>query len=620
MADDRDSQNSGWDTELFGWDDHLVYILHEEQDYTSEGLEKALFHTTPKNYKKEDLSNTKKNQADYLLVELKKALSEEKSFGDNIDAIKISNVEEAVSSDDIKEIKRLLLEDYKVLEAQGGKYKFPFVGLLEIPVKYTLKYTVEYDDKTQPLCGEKEISQKRLVFVEPKFFTIPNGEENSPPPQTTRDKLQPYHTILLQAILKYHKEDSSPFSGGLSEQSTMVSSRLDRWLMLVQDWMEHGTYLVEQTELEENGDGEINWEETIARKQPYWQKTRSPQRQHPIYMEYFTESRQEDPSHYVTRLHQCLLAKCFHELEELGLAKALGLFCDAYYEGELSEFGEKDYILSRLKGELGNQFITAKRHTLELMKGVIEDEFGTDDDLGPQMLGMKNVHSLWEKAIKEVFGDQLDMKISDIKGLTPEDSKKDKTLMEYIDPPKWMGKTGQDGALEITKKGKVGQLEPDFVAIEKYENSEQKYMVILDAKYYVPDFSKDGKTITGQPGVGDINKQFLYQLAYKHLIERNNLKVFNAFVFPEDDHRQFDGEYKQTQGNAQKDAIEVKYFATVNVPMFDELFKDYGDNYQPNLRTYKIGGIKLLDMYAKGQKGSACLREILKAVFPPKST
>ena len=115
------------------------------------------------------------------------------------------------------------------------------------------------------------------------------------------------------------------------------------------------------------------------------------------------------------------------------------------------------------------------------------------------MLGMKNVHSLWEKAIKEVFGDQLDMKISDIKGLTPEDSKKDKTLMEYIDPPKWMGKTGQDGALEITKKGKVGQLEPDFVAIEKYENSEQKYMVILDAKYYVPDFSKDGKTITGQP-------------------------------------------------------------------------------------------------------------------------
>lgn len=38
-----------------------------------------------------------------------------------------------------------------------------------------------------------------------------------------------------------------------------------------------------------------------------------------------------------------------------------------------------------------------------------------------------------------------------------------------------------------------------------------------------------------QPGVGDVTKQYLYELAYKELAEENNLQIDkNAFIMPTD--------------------------------------------------------------------------------------
>lgn len=59
--------------------------------------------------------------------------------------------------------------------------------------------------------------------------------------------------------------------------------------------------------------------------------------------------------------------------------------------------------------------------------------------------------------------------------------------------------------------------------------------MILDAKYYAPRFLTNN-TIENQPGVGDVTKQYLYQLVYRKLLSNNNIdKVINSFVMPTED-------------------------------------------------------------------------------------
>jgi hypothetical protein len=54
----------------------------------------------------------------------------------------------------------------------------------------------------------------------------------------------------------------------------------------------------------------------------------------------------------------------------------------------------------------------------------------------------------------------------------------------------------------------------------------------MDAKYY--SIALDSNHVAGQPGVGDIDKQYLYQLAFLKFTEVHNLEVVNAFLCPSD--------------------------------------------------------------------------------------
>ena len=54
---------------------------------------------------------------------------------------------------------------------------------------------------------------------------------------------------------------------------------------------------------------------------------------------------------------------------------------------------------------------------------------------------------------------------------------------------------------------------------------------IFDAKYY--NIVLDSNTLKNQPGVGDVTKQYLYQLAYNDFITKHKFKhVKNAFLMP----------------------------------------------------------------------------------------
>lgn len=74
---------------------------------------------------------------------------------------------------------------------------------------------------------------------------------------------------------------------------------------------------------------------------------------------------------------------------------------------------------------------------------------------------------------------------------------------------------------------------PDLVCIFPYENN--YCFGIFDAKYYNIHFyvgKSDNKNyVTGQPGVGDITKQYLYQLAYMDFIREQKYKYVRQLYY-----------------------------------------------------------------------------------------
>ncbi len=87
----------------------------------------------------------------------------------------------------------------------------------------------------------------------------------------------------------------------------------------------------------------------------------------------------------------------------------------------------------------------------------------------------------------------------------------------------------------MVKDPKVETLKPDLVCIYPVDDEQKDYCFgIYDAKYYCIDYQvKDNKAkISGQPGVGDVTKQYLYQLAFDDFIVKQGYRyVQNMFFF-----------------------------------------------------------------------------------------
>lgn len=91
---------------------------------------------------------------------------------------------------------------------------------------------------------------------------------------------------------------------------------------------------------------------------------------------------------------------------------------------------------------------------------------------------------------------------------------------------------------------------PDLISINQYDG--QDWFIIFDAKYYLLQLEK-GRMLRGNPGIGDVTKQYLYQLAYKKFIADHNIAVVkNCFLMP-------------TEGN------EIVVKGTVKLEMLSEL-------------------------------------------------
>lgn len=461
-------------------------------------------------------------------------------------------------------------------------FSFRYVGL------------VEFECNGGASVGDK---RRRMVFIEPKFFDPETRSE------VAGDGMDESQKILLKAILKYRKSQQvSLFSSGRLTSYEGCSTRLSTNLAFILDVMEKGVYQVPKMELVVNGQGDIDWNETFEAVDPIFLQDG------PCYANTINREMGYDDDTYISRLQMCLASKCISYFEEIGLAEPLGLFLDSPYDGDIADFGSEAYCASRVENELRTQFIDDKQQTLKLMQAVLNNMAYGSDSLEFQSFGMSGFHTLWERAIKDVFCDELERtprqifnehELERVSGrdhnLIP---KLDRALKEFIDAPRWIKIGADDGGVTAQSDDETDRLKPDFVAVARDEDKATA-LIILDAKYYKPEFKES--SILFAPGVGDVDKQVLYQLAYDGIVAPCDLKVHNAFMFP------------KWYQNWNDDKIKAELFAKISVPSFGPLESFNGET--PTFKAYMLDGMGLLKRYVHNESDyeHKSLIEILEA-------
>lgn len=290
-------------------------------------------------------------------------------------------------------------------------------------------------------------------------------------------------------------------------------------LYLMQDFYENGIYSNSEDIIEVNGEGNILWNQTISDGFAIINEDK------PYYVELFTQHSIDDEYDYFTRLHKTVLTECCKQLDETGL---LGLFeFDTLdlSEETMDDFGENEYILYRIQSELNVQFNTRRQLLLKSIYAYISQQKTLTDQSCVSLFGTTSFNLVWEKVCADVFDNKLALSLGKIKLPKPlkEGYNKNYKLIDIIDKPQWIGKNEVG---EPFMKESAETLIPDLIGI--YDDT----FVIFDAKYYCIQL-EEKKVLRGQPGVGDVTKQYLYQLAYKNfIIDHGMTAVKNCFLMP----------------------------------------------------------------------------------------
>lgn len=338
-----------------------------------------------------------------------------------------------------------------------------------------------------------------------------------------------YRDVIIRAISRYVKEEKNRFANREDNAVSRRGSILELAVRMLRDYLENGLYVVQRHELEQNGQGEIDWNTTITQFQPVIVRER------PYYMDVMTEQAYSDEEHYITRLHKCLVTVWGRKLEELGLSSILRVNVPLLSEEELDHFGDSSFQIAQINKELNVQFVTKSRETLLLIKELIQlhadNQTSSNETLS---FGVAGAEQLWESACASVLGSELDKRLSEsnLKWTS------DVTFRQYMPRPIWSKAEGggnspatDSGAYEVAEKS---GWRLDFIRTWPGKGDVAK-LVILDAKYYCVRWAKGGQ-LNGQPGIPDIAKQIFYQMAFKPLLGKNvdkHISFVNAFLFPD---------------------------------------------------------------------------------------
>lgn len=327
---------------------------------------------------------------------------------------------------------------------------------------------------------------------------------------------------ILRVLEKYDsKKEIVNWASGYEENSDF--NLLSIMLYILNDYFENGTYINQKEIIEINGDGEIDWDKTINETYPLINNNK------PYYLEMFTSKSVEDDRNYFQKLHLCIVTECCKKMMDTELLNLFNMEEVYLYDGKLEEFGDKEYILYRILGELNTQFDDRKKLLLKTMYAYVSQEKLNNEGFGLSLYGTNSFNLIWEKVCASAFGNVLNKSISDLPLpiAASYENMKSKKLIGLIDKPLWR----EFEANEVKGCKAKKTLTPDLISI--YKVGSEYCFGIFDAKYYNMGFHTNGLRVYGQPGVADVTKQYLYQLAYQDFIETHGYYYTqNAFLFP----------------------------------------------------------------------------------------
>ncbi|MDU4651924.1 LlaJI family restriction endonuclease [Sneathia sanguinegens] len=316
---------------------------------------------------------------------------------------------------------------------------------------------------------------------------------------------------LISVIRKYQsKEQKIGFSSQVEvDNFNLLSLALE----LIYSYYDHGLYSNDKQIIEQNGCGEILWEKTINESTAYFSNGL------PIYLDTFTVNQENNEQDYFRRLHAFILSEVCEKLKDI--LPILDIDIINISSEKREDFGNSEYISYRINQELSSQFVTFKQNILNLLKKYIEKDSGKNSSTNISFVGTNSFNLVWEDVCSEVMDDCINKSIKELGLGYSKNPKQSALLSDVIAKPKW--KHNISGNVHVANKTLI----PDIVTINGDKLS------IYDAKYY--NIKLDDKGVDKQPGVGDITKQYLYELAYKDFAKENNLVIdSNAFLMPTD--------------------------------------------------------------------------------------
>ena len=386
---------------------------------------------------------------------------------------KISKISD-LELEDLLDIDRIKIEKGDIL------YRFTYVGMISIEDNSFIIYPKYLKDETI----EKERINNYIKLKE-----------------------------ILKVIRKYNKsKEQEQFF--LSDDNSSNFNLITLVLELLEDYYQNGLYFNEERIIELNGEGEILWNKTINENIAYFNSSKKP-----IYLDFYTSNSQINEEDFFRRLHSYILTDSCQKVETL--LNILDVEPVNISTQDLEDFGDANYILYRLNNEENRQFITRKKKVLEMLKVYILKKENSNKDNNISFVGVNSFNLVWEKVCSVVLNNSLNKTLKEL-SLSHNDNR---TLLEIIDKPKWRDRFSGNEYEKDT-------LKPDTVIVSNIANKE---LEIYDAKYYNIDFSSEG--IKGQPGIGDITKQYLYELAY---LKKGFNIIKNAFLMPVDNETETD--------------------------------------------------------------------------------
>jgi len=296
---------------------------------------------------------------------------------------------------------------------------------------------------------------------------------------------------IIKVLKKVGHSDSIPDSKNISNNENINLSELvfaDRFL---RDYLDYGLFNKNKVSVLLNVEGEVDWAQTVSNLDPIFSNGR------PIYNDIYVHSVITEEFNLITELHKWTIKYC---LSKFGRILDYNFLFTDDCISDISALGSVEFILNVLRKELSITYTDREILLIRRLMSFI-DNLKNDHSGNFSLFGTGYFHVIWEKACSAVFSNKISQ------------------FLSIIPSPHWHNFQG-NYAIKDT-------LRPDIISI--LEEDDGKFFV-FDAKYYnVAYLNNPGFTVSGNPGIGDVGKQFLYDIAFMDLQYKAK---YNCFLFP----------------------------------------------------------------------------------------